>query len=451
MMKPLIPVIAVLLTFGGVLLADRSESGTPRVMQGPMLGAVAPNSQRVWARLSGDFNAEIVYWEDRPEADRQRAVLKPAGRPGDFTRIADLKGLNPSTRYHYIVEIEERGDRYLGKRPPFRFQTPESVSGRFRVGFGSCARFAQDRVQPIWKAVQVARPDFFIWLGDNIYGDSLLPSILAEEYQRQRDVASLQPVLHSIPQLATWDDHDFGLNDHDRTNPVADAARELFQGFWANPPYANAEDSVYFQYHYRGIDFFFLDNRSFRDPYFMEDGPGKTQLGEMQLDWLKTALKASTSPFKFLVCGGGWTSLKGPEGDSWAAFLHERNALFDWIMEEGIEGVVLMSGDTHRAEVNRIHWSERGGYDLTEFVSSPLAQEPSRHLRTMPEGLQPKESALITPYIRSPNFGLLTVDPDPDNGQVHFTLINDQGQKTGPPVVLKIQDLRINEKNELPL
>ncbi|MFQ5739432.1 MAG: iron-containing alcohol dehydrogenase, partial [Acidobacteriota bacterium] len=63
------------------------------------------------------------------------------------------------------------------------------------------------------------------------------PDILAEEYRRQREVPRLQPLLRSRPQLAIWDDHDYGLNDSDRTNPVKKEALRVFQQYWANPAY----------------------------------------------------------------------------------------------------------------------------------------------------------------------------------------------------------------------
>ena len=38
-----------------------------------------------------------------------------------------------------------------------------------RISFGSCAK--QDKPQPIWDAVVAGRPELFIFLGDNIYGE----------------------------------------------------------------------------------------------------------------------------------------------------------------------------------------------------------------------------------------------------------------------------------------
>ena len=82
---------------------------------------------------------------------------------------------------------------------------------------------------PIWPWVNHYEPDILLWIGDNVYSDALDPDIIREEYRRQRDIPALQPILHNTSHLAIWDDHDFGLNNHDRTNPIKDEAYEVFR------------------------------------------------------------------------------------------------------------------------------------------------------------------------------------------------------------------------------
>ena len=52
----------------------------------------------------------------------------------------------------------------------------------------------------------------------------------------------------------------------------------------------------------------------------------------------------------------------------------------DFIRDNEIAGVVLLSGDSHIGELNVIPWSERGGYDLYDpikvgFVANGTAAE----------------------------------------------------------------------------
>jgi alkaline phosphatase D len=173
------------------------------------------------------------------------------------------------------------------------------------------------------------------------------------------------------------------------------------------------------------------------------DGPGKTMLGAAQLQWLKDGLRASRAPFKVLVSGSGWSTGDGPQGDTWAAFLHERNELFDWIRDARIEGVVLISGDTHAGELNGIPWSQRGGYDLYDLVSSPLAQLPTATWMD----LRP-EHRVRPVYARGVNFGVLDFEWTPEP-TVTFTLRDVRGDTVWTPLRLAASDL-VNGRATLP-
>ncbi|MEM8827395.1 MAG: alkaline phosphatase D family protein, partial [Pseudomonadota bacterium] len=305
------------------------------------------------------------------------------------------------------------------------------------LAFGSCARYQEDAEQPIWRAVAAARPDMFLWLGDNVYVDAFEPSVFDAEYQRQRAVPSFAPVMASVPQLAIWDDHDFGLNDHDRTNPVKKVGLDAFRRYWANPAYGTTDvPGVFFRQPLGEVDLFALDGRWHRDPNEAPDSPEKTMLGAGQLAWLKAGLKDSRATFKILACGSGWSAAKGMGGDSWASFQNERDALFDFIRDEKIGGVLLISGDTHVAELNAIPWSDRGGYDFYDLVSSPLAQPTSLSwIRRSPE------LRLRIPYTGDVNFGLLDFS-FADVPTARFRVRNSMGLDAWQPFEVTSQDLK---------
>ncbi len=330
-----------------------------------MIGATAVDSVRIWMRLSASVEASVLFGTEESLADARESARVVATRDRDRCVEIVIDGLEPGRRWYWKPLVMGKPDKYLGARAPFTFDTAPAGPARVRLAFGSCARVQSDPEQPIWRHVLELDPDAFLWLGDNVYGDTDDPSVLAEEYRRQRDVPALQRLLRTTPQLAIWDDHDFGLNNHDRTSPMRDAALDVFRRYWANPAYGLPDtQGVFFAWSYGGADCFFVDDRSWRDPNRAPDVEGKTMLGEGQLAWLKERLVASRAPFKLLLSGSGWSAAKGGGGDSWASYLHERDALFTWIAERRIAGVVLVSGDTHVGELNCIPWSERGGYDI---------------------------------------------------------------------------------------
>ena len=420
--------------------ADRSEIGSPRLMQGPLVGAVTETTIPIWVRASGRFPCAIEYDTVWPFVNAQRTETIQATKENDYCAVLTLQGLQPATTYYYRVLVNEGGAKNLNSLPAFKIKTalPSDQPTSFRVCFGSCPQYRTDPVQPIWDAVDSLKPDLFFWLGDNIYGDALDPDILAEEYRRQRDVVKLVPFLRTTPQLAIWDDHDFGLNDHDRTHPGKTGALRMFKRYWPNPSYGLPDTpGVFFHYSYGGVDFFFLDVRYHRDPSDMPDGPEKTHLGKAQLKWLKDELKKSRAVFKVLIAGGEWAKPYTPGRDSWASFHHERNHLFDFFRDEQITGVILLAGNSHVGELNCSPRSEQGGYDLYELVSSPLAQEPS-----VDNILGDAEVRIRRVYARSSNAGILDFNLIADDPSVRMNLINIYGQLVWPDLTIRASELR---------
>ena len=89
-----------------------------------------------------------------------------------------------------------------------------------RIAFGSCAD--EEKPQPIWDAVLAYRPELFVFMGDNVYGDvrngrNVPEAELIESpqhsYALARKVPGLAALRSRVPHLATWDDHDYGKND----------------------------------------------------------------------------------------------------------------------------------------------------------------------------------------------------------------------------------------------
>lgn len=437
-----------LLALGGSLLSgvavhalrnedDTTPTGKPRLLNGPMLGAVTATTVRIWIRASDEFKVSIEFSKSADFLQSDRTPQQKLHASDDFAAAIVIESLQPGTQYFYRVLIGGKVPSYSADPTSQVFNTAPSAATRFSIATGSCARYAEDSHQLIWDVVARRSPDLFFWLGDNIYGDSPSPEVLADEYQRQRDVKSFVPVGARIPQLAIWDDHDFGIDDGDRTFPGKGASLDVFKRYWANSSYGR-EDSpgVFFAYEYGGVDFFFLDVRYYRDPNPLADSDQKTMLGAAQKEWLKDELMRSKAPFKVLISGSGWSAAKGPGDDSWSAFMHERNELFDFVRDENISGVVLVSGDTHAAELNAIPWSEHGGYDLYDLTSSPLAQDTSDSwLERRPE------RRIRQVYFGSVNIGMLTFDMTADDPVLEYNVVNYIGDDVWEPLRIRASEL----------
>jgi alkaline phosphatase D len=138
-----------------------------------------------------------------------------------------------------------------------------------------------------------------------------------------------------------------------------------------------------------------LDNR-----YFKGEPPAGTVLGDAQWQWLAGVL-AAPADLRVIMSGieavGSSTASEG-----WAEFPDEQQRLYDVIKASGANGVLIVSGDKHYAEISR---RDVGlGYPLYDFTSSSL---------TASNSYAPQDNAYRdapTSASQSHNFGLLTID-----------------------------------------
>ncbi len=396
-----------------------------RVMQGPMVGTIESDRVTIWARVAGESVVNVRYSNHPNFINAQITGPVMATAENDYCINTEITGLKPNSFYYYQLLVDGEPADYDGY--PILTAPSEEMRTKFSIGFGSGARADKDGLQAIWLQVQNARPHAFFWLGENEAFSGLSPEFQAEEYRKQRSVPFLQPLLRSIPQLATWD------------APVAlpqdqvSESLEIFQRYWPNPAFGTEKaPGSYFLYQYGGVDFFFLDTFSYRD-----EAGQSTILGETQMAWLQSKLIKSDAQFKVLLSGSSWSNQSDAAKNTWVAFPEDRAGLFNYIRENEIDGIVLLSGDNDEAEIKAIPLSRDGGYDLYEMVSSPLAQEPS------PDYSEDNTSviAIEEPYADSMNFGTLTFDMSEDDPKLSLKVINVFGENVFPNFELRASEL----------
>ncbi len=284
--------------------------------------------------------------------------------------------------------------------------------GVYRVGFGSCLREDLDPKQKIFNRIRKLKPHAFMLIGDTVYND--LPSgwmdrpfELAAKYNRQLQVRRFQDFYSKVPIYAVWDDHDFWKNNASREDVASKdlkLSRKLFTAIFPNPAYGGQGEGIYFKWALGDIDFFMLDTRWFRKK------SKKRMLGDPQTTWLQTKLLESQATFKVLVSSVQWHEKGGR--DSWSDYLSERNELFQFIFENKIKGILLLSGDAHYGAAYQLSPQlSTAGYLLTEFTSSALAVKPKKKSL-----IKTKEITQLLAARKKHNFGMLefnTTDAQP--------------------------------------
>lgn len=268
-----------------------------------------------------------------------------------------------------------------------------------RIAFGSCAK--QDKPQPIWDAVIETKPQLFLFLGDNIYGDTENMELLKQKWDLLGAQPGYQRLKQACPVLATWDDHDLGANDAGAEYPKKRESQQLFLNFFGVPKNSprREQEGVYsaevFGPPGRRVQIILLDARYFRSRlkkgftpgesgdgrrgmYIPNDDPSATVLGDVQWQWLEQQLKM---PAELRVLCSSFQLLPDEHGsECWGNFPRERKRLLDLIRTTQAKGVVVLSGDRHLAEIARLSPEAFGiGYPIIEVTSSSL-NAPSGNL-----------------------------------------------------------------------
>ena len=148
-----------------------------------------------------------------------------------------------------------------------------------KIAFGSCGY--QDEPQPVLSIAAEQKPDAFIFLGDNIYGDTDNMDTLRNKYQRLGAKPEYQQLAAATKIFATWDDHDFGWNDAGKYYPYKEQSKEIFLSFFKEPAESDRRKhegiyhAEYIQQGDKTVQLILLDVRTFRNSLLLYDTTAK--------------------------------------------------------------------------------------------------------------------------------------------------------------------------------
>ena len=383
------------------------------LLHGPMLGHVTEDAASFWVRTAEESAVTIQV---TPEYSCGGISASGTTRSeDDYTAVIRIDGLQPDSEYSYRVMV----DGALADRPKDFFRTaPErGQASSFRVVFTACAGYAPEH-ERIWHTIKDQEPMALLMLGDNVYIDDPEHEITQQFcYYRRYSRPEWRDLVASTGVYAIWDDHDFGLDDSFGGPEIDEPAwkREVFNVFrqnWNNPAYGGGDEQpgVWFDFYIGDVHFIMLDGRYYREANgrFPRNHPPQSEnpvmLGPVQLAWLKETLLESRATFRVIASPVPWADGVAPRGrqkyDKWEGFPAERQAIFDHLAENEINGVLLISGDRHRADVHRI--DRENGYSLYDFMS---AMATNYHTHPLVEG-----SGFLFGYNEKNNFGVLEFD-----------------------------------------
>lgn len=239
-----------------------------------------------------------------------------------------------------------------------------------RIAIGSCNN-EQDE-QPLWNKILEQKPDLWVWLGDNIYGDTEDTTVLKKCWDQQLAKPGYANFITKVPVIGTWDDHDFGQNNVGKNNPIRKTSQQLFLDFIGEPKNTarRSQNGVYTAYTYgpvgKQVKIILLDTRYNRDDY----GRKGDILGEEQWKWLENELNTSTAQINIIGTSIQFLP-KRALYELWKRFPNSKKRLQDLIVSSKASGVLFISGDVHHSEFLKDDIKGRE-YPVYEFTSSGM-------------------------------------------------------------------------------
>ncbi|MBX7107045.1 MAG: alkaline phosphatase family protein [Chitinophagales bacterium] len=409
---------------------------TTLLVAGPMLGYVEHREALVWIEVSQAVRSiDLKYYPaDNASIAKTIHYTGALGEAYNPEKVV-LENLDMNTEYVYEIYLNNKKQAFSY---PLHFKTKDIWEYRrpapdFSFLFGSCAYIndpPSDRpgevygLSPrIFDTMAKVPADFMLWLGDNTYtreADYTSRSGFYYRYTHTRKCSNMQHLLASRPNFAIWDDHDYGPNDAGSSFELKDVSLQTFKDFWGNKSYGEPDNpGVYTKFTWSDCDFFLIDDRYYRSDDVMNDSSSEKQfMGDRQFSWLVNNLLYSKASFKFLVFG---SQVLNPLNDfeSFRFYRKEYDALLKLIRENGITGVVLLSGDRHFSEIIKVQ--PEGLYPLYDITGSAFT---SRSYAKFAETKEFKNPYRVVPAaVTEQNFIKVTISGGRNNRVAGITAI----------------------------
>ncbi|MFZ6012840.1 MAG: alkaline phosphatase D family protein [Bacteroidota bacterium] len=343
----------------------------------------------IWTRVTPeDSLSEItVAWQVAEDENFSKPVLTDSVTTSpsrDYTVKVDVRGLQPDRFYYYRFSA-------LGKTSATGRTKTAPVGDRdsIRLAIVSCANWefgyfnAYDRIAGKDVDAVLHLGDYIYEYGTGVYGNKKLDrkNLPAHEIVTLKDYRTRYSQYHldkglrharmKHPFITIWDDHEVANNTYatgaqnhqpDKEgdfNARKQAARQAYYE-WI-PIRENAKH--YRAFHYGNLaDVIMLDERlegrtrqldSISDPTFGSEE--HTMLGQEQLSWFENELRNSKSTWKVIgnqvIFSDLDQSIAFPDTpknlDSWDGYPVEKKRIAKFIVDNRIEDLIILSGDTH--------------------------------------------------------------------------------------------------------
>lgn len=364
------------------LAAVYAQTPSP-FLSGVWSGNVTPTSASVCVRLNAaGLRVRLVVGTSEK---LNPAVYSPAvttsATNGNVVTL-DIDGLQPATEYNFGIEVAGA----LRTEPLSRgkFRTFPQGASSFRIAFASCGDW-RDPDQRAYDAIVAEQPLIFLNIGDLHYSDT--GTTVAEDYRKNYDAVLSHPnqgaLYRSMPTAYIWDDHDFTGNDSNGTSPGTATARTVYRDYVPHYPLNVTGGAIGQAFTIGRVRIVMTDLRSAASPATNAESTSKTRLGAAQKAWFKQELIAARDagfPLVLWVSTTPWIATAAVGDDTWGGYATERAELAEFIKDNRIKNLVMLSGDMHAIaydDGSNSDYASGGGSPLVVLHASPLTRPAS--------------------------------------------------------------------------
>jgi len=372
----------LLLSFFAVAAMAWGQGNSPFV-GGVWSGNITPTSATVAVRLHAPALRTRLLVSINPSLTpgTYSAAVNSAAGAGNAVKLT-VQGLLPDTDYYYGIEVA--GSLRTEVESRGRFRTFPLGKSSFRIAFASCGDYrAPD--QRAYTAIMEERPLLFINVGDLHYSDT--NSTNHEEYRSNYDQVLGHPqqgaLYRSVPVAYMWDDHDYAGNNADTTAIGRDTARAVFRERVPHYPLGSAGGTMAQAFTIGRVRFIMTDLRSGASASTAKESTSKTKMGTAQKAWFKQELinaRDSGFPLIVWVCPDPWIAPAQLGDDSWGGHTMERTELANFIRDNRITNLALISGDMHGLAFDdgtNSDYATGGGAPVTVLHGAALTSDGS--------------------------------------------------------------------------
>ena len=451
-----------------------SQNLNPRKSLDPILypfyhgvasGDPLSNAVILWTRFTDDtlsIDSVEINWRIATDTSMVNVINSGNGFAhveNDWTFKVDASGLSPDTWYYYDFEaFNYHSIRGRTKTAPLG----DNDSARFAVvscsnyehGYFNAYRYLRDRNDF----------DAVIHLGDYIYeyaaggysagivdrdNEPTNEIITLEDYRVRYSHYRLDDDLRDLhqqyPFINVWDDHESandsyvdGAQNHSPSTegPWIERKSNATQAYHEWLPIRSpvpGDLQIYREINYGDLmSLYMLDTRleGRSEQGGTSSDPNRTILGQNQFSWLTNELKTSNTKWNIL----GQQVMIAPlevfgatlNDDQWDGYDYERTRLYDSITLNGIDNIIVLTGDIHTSWVNDIPLSNYDASNCTgsvgvEYVVTSVTSPGLGFLGTVAGGT----ISLFNPHIQYTNLSehgymILDVSKDKVTGNYYY-------------------------------